>query len=601
MRRVTTVLFVALAVAALAAQQPVLKSGIEPGNSDPAVRAQDDFYRHINGKWLARTEIPADKPLYGAFTQLADQAEADVRTIIETAAADRTRQPGSVAQMVGDMYASFMNEARVEQRGAAPAQAMLAKIDAVTNLDGVAAMAGELSAINAGGPVNVGIDADPKNPAMPIAYMQQGGTALTDRDYYLVDDPKFAEIRAKNRDYLEKIFTLTNRPNAAADAKAVLDFETALARVQWTRVESRDMLKTIRASRPCRRTCRALTGWLGAAAGTRPRGGRHRRQPSFSRASAEAADADAHLAGVARRAASRRPRRTQQAVRYAGHLRQGAQRPPASRAVEAQPSNTTMGMPVGKHVEKTFRPRPRRDAEDGREPGRGPPSITGLEWMTPETKAKALEKLSKFGNKIAYPDKWRDYSGLAIRPDDLLGNVQRAQRFENDYQVGKLNKPVDRTEWEMTPQTVNAYYTPVRNEIVFPAAILQAPFFDFGADDAVNYGGIGAVIGHEIGHGFDDQGRRFDGTGALKDWWVEADEKEFQKRAKMLIEQTTPRCRCPTRTSTASSPSARTSATLGGLVSVTRPARSAGGKPSPRSTRLTGEQRSFAGRRRCGA
>ena len=609
MRRLTSAVSMILAAATLAAQQPVLKSGIEMGNIDPAVRAQDDFYRHINGKWLARTEIPADKPLYGAFSQLADKAEADMRTIIEAAAANPAKQPGSVAQMVGDLYASFMNEARVDQLGATPAQAQLRKIDVITNLDGVATMAGELSSINAGGPVNVGIDADAKNPAMPIVYMQQGGTALPDRDYYLVNDPKFVEIRAKYQEFLEKIFTLTNRPNAAADAKAVLEFETALAKIQWTRVESRDMLKTINkfALESLQREMPGFN-WMAWA---RPQGLDRAVdvivwQPSFFKSFASMAASTPLSTWKAWLAAqyitASAPYLSKPFVDASFELfgktisGQPVLRERWKRAISLV--NTNMGMPVGKlYVEKTFPPdaKARMEKMVANLVEAYRQSITSLDWMTAETKTKALEKLSKFGNKIGYPDKWRDYTGLVVRPDDLVGNVQRAQKFENDYQVAKLNKPVDRTEWEMTPQTVNAYYTPVRNEIVFPAAILQAPFFDFSADDAANYGGIGAVIGHEIGHGFDDQGRRFDGTGALKDWWTEADEREFQKRAKMLVAQYNSVSPLPGMPVNGELTLGENIGDLGGLaISYKAYKLSLGGRPAPTIDGLTGEQRLFA-------
>src|SRR6478672_9504466 len=237
MRRVVTLFSVLLSVVALAAQQPALQSGIDAGNVDPAVRAPDDFYRHVNGKWLARTEIPADKASYGAFVELADKAELDVRTIVEAAGSAPNRQPGSVTQQVGNMYASFMNEARAEQLGAGPVKAELQIIDALSSPQMVAAEAGVLAAINAGGPVHAFIEADAKDPMTPILWMSQGGTSLPDRDYYLVDDPRFADVRAKYQQLLEKLFTLTGRPTAAADAAAVLAFETSLAKVQWTRVE----------------------------------------------------------------------------------------------------------------------------------------------------------------------------------------------------------------------------------------------------------------------------------------------------------------------------------------------------------------------------
>jgi predicted metalloendopeptidase len=611
MRRFLTALGVTLTAAALGAQQPAARqSGIATADIDPAVRAQDDFYRHINGKWLERTEVPADKASYGAFTELADKAEADLRTIIESAAADTTRPAGSVTQQVGDLYASFMNEARAEQLGAAPAKAELAKIDAITTLEGIAAESGYLSAINAGGPINAGVEADAKDPSTTILYLGQGGTSLPDRDYYLLDDPKLAEVRAKYQAYLEKIFTLAGRPDAADAAKSVLAFETALARIQWTRVESRDALKTYN-KLALADLSKEMPGfdWM---AWMRPQGLDRQvnvvvAQPSFFKSLGAMAAAT--------------PLATWKAWLAAQYLTAAApylSKPFADaafdffgRTIMGQPTererwkrgvtlvNGSIGMAVGKlYVEKTFPPaaksRMQRMVDNLLEAYRQ--SITNLDWMTADTKKQALEKLGKFTTKIAYPDKWRDYTGLVIKPDDLLGNVERAQRFETDRQIAKLGKPVDRTEWEMTPQTVNAYYNPLMNEIVFPAAILQAPFFNFDADEAVNYGAIGAVIGHEIGHGFDDQGRHYDGTGALHDWWTDTDAKEFDKRAQKLVAQYNAAEPLPGLHVNGELTLGENIGDLGG-VSIAYKAYKIflAGKPSPTIDGMTGEQRLFAG------
>jgi predicted metalloendopeptidase len=551
MRRVITSVAVVLSVVAAAAQQPAVQSGIETVNINPAVRAQDDFYRHVNGKWLDRTEIPADKASYGSFVELADKAELDVRAILEAAGSAANRPTGSVTQQVGDLYANFLNEARAEQLGATPVKAEVQKIDAINDAEGVAAEAGALAAINAGGPVHAWIEADAKDPGMAVLSIGQGGTALPDRDYYLVDEPRFVDIRSKYQQFLERVFTLAGRPNAAAEAKAVLDFETALARIQWTRVESRDALKTYNKF-AFADLSKEMPGFDWSA-WARPQGFERAvsvviRQPSFMKSFAASVPTTplptlkAWLAAQYLTTAA--PYLSKPFVdasfEFFGRTLSGqpTQRERWKRGVTVV--NNTMGMAVGKlYVEKTFPPAAkarmqqmvRNLLEAYRE------SITTLDWMTPATKTQALDKLGQFTTKIAYPDKWRDYAGLTIKPDDLLGNVERAEKFENDYQVAKLGKKMDRTDWLMTPQTVNAYYEPTQNEIVFPAAIMQPPFFNFSADDAVNYGAIGAVIGHEIGHGFDDEGRHYDGAGALRDWWTESDAKEFEKRGKMLVEQ----------------------------------------------------------------
>jgi putative endopeptidase len=444
-----------------------------------------------------------------------------------------------------------MNEARAEQLGAAPIQAELRKIDGIKSTAELAVESGVLAAINAGGPINGGITADAKDPKTPIVHLGQAGTALPDRDYYLNQDAKYAEIRAGYRDYLQKIFTLAGRPNAAADAATVLDVETELARLQWTRVERRDPVKSYnKYALAALATEMPGFDWMAWA---KPQGFDRAvnvivNEPSFFKGFAAMVPARPLPAWKAWLAAqyltASAPYLSKPFVdahfAFFGKALNGQQELRARWKRGVALVNGNLGMAVGHlYVDQHFPPdakaRMQKMVANLLEAYRQ--SITELDWMTADTKQQALQKLTKFTPKIAYPDKWRDYTGLVIKPDDLIGNVERAQKFENDYQVAKLGKPVDRTEWLMTPQTVNAYYNPLMNEIVFPAAIMQPPFFNFSADDAVNYGGIGAVIGHEIGHGFDDSGRQFDGTGALRDWWTAADAKEFDTRAKMLVAQ----------------------------------------------------------------
>jgi predicted metalloendopeptidase len=610
MKRILTALGLILSVAALSAQQPALKSGIETGNIDSSVRPQDDFYGHIDGRWLARTEIPADRSVYGAFTELADKAEADVRAIIESAARFDSAQRGSVTQQVGDLFKSFMDEARAEQLGAAPVQAQLQKIDSLTTLDAIAAEAGAQSLISAGGPVHAAVTTDAKDPSTTMLHLVQGGTALPDRDYYLQDTANFVEVRNKYQQFLQTVFTLAGRANAEADAKAVLAFETELARIQWTRVESRDAVKTYNKF-AFADLSREMPGFNWAAWARAQGLDRVTHvivmQPSFLESFGTLAPAT--------------PVATLKAWLAAQYLTASApylSKPFVdagfdffSRTLSGQPSqrerwkrgvaliNNQLGMAVGRlYVEKHF-PETAKVRMDGLvtnliEAYRQ--SITTLDWMTPETKKQALEKLARFTPKIGYPTKWREYNGLVIRPDDLLGNIQRAERFESEYQIAKLGKPVDRTEWFMTPQTVNAYYTPRTNEIVFPAAILQAPFFDLAAEDAVNYGGIGAVIGHEIGHGFDDQGSRFDGNGMLRDWWTESDSAEFKKRTAALVAQYNAAEPLPGVHVNGAFTLGENIGDLGGLSIAYKAYKIAlAGRPSPRIDNMTGEQRLFAG------
>jgi predicted metalloendopeptidase len=591
------------------AQQPA-KSGLDLSNMDKSVRAQDDFFRYANGGWLARTEIPPDKPAYGAGAEVSDRAEADLRAIIEEAAANTKRAVGSVAQQVGDLYKSFQDDARVEQLGATPIQAELQKIEALKTAGEMATEAGKLSAIGQVGPVGGYIEADAKNPAETVAYLVQAGTALPDRDFYLKDDATFAQIRSAYQAYLEKVFTLTGRANAAADAKAVLGLETELARIQWTQVDSRDAVKTYnKFALTDLATSMPGFDWMAWA---RPQGLDRARnvivqQPSFFKGFAAMvpttplATWKAWLSAqyISSSAAYLSKPFVDAGFEFFGKTLNGqqAQRPRWKRGVSL--INGNLGEAVGRlYVERHFPPAAKVRMQNliGNLLAAYKQSMTDLDWMTPATRTQALEKLSKFTVKVAYPDKWRDYAGLVIKPDDLVGNIERSQKFENDFQIAKLGKPIDRTAWLMTPQTVNAYYNPLANEIVFPAAILQPPFFQFDADDAVNYGGIGAVIGHEIGHGFDDQGRRFDGTGTLRDWWTPGDEQEFSKRARMLVDQFNTIEALPGLHVNGELTLGENIGDLGGLSIAYKAYQiSLGGKPSPVIDGFTGEQRLFLG------
>jgi len=608
-RRVGLAAFLVSAVAGslLLAQQ---KSGLDPTAFDKSVRAQDDLFRHVNGGWLAKTEIPAERAVYGTFVQLDERAEAHLYALIEELAGDRNRKPGSTAQQVGDLYTSFMNEARLNQAGAAPLKPRLAEVDAVTNAQQLAALLGKLSVIGLPGPVGGFIEADAGDPTKMALYLFQGGTALPDRDYYLKDDAKFADVRTKYVEYLTKVFTLAGRPNAAADAKAVMALETELAKVQWTQVESRDAVKTYN-KYPVEKVVAEMPGFDWAA-WAKPQGIDRTSewvigQPSFFKAFAELVPKtpiDTWKAWVAAQVISMHApflgaEFADARFEFFNKTLSGQQqqRPRWKRGVQLV--NGSMGEALGqlyvaKHFPAASKARMETMIANLIEAYRQ--SITSLDWMTPATRKEALEKLSKFSPKIGYPPKWKSYAGLDIKGEDLLGNVERANRLEHEYQVGRLGKPVDRDEWLMTPQTVNAYYNPVKNEIVFPAAILQPPFFDATADDAVNYGSIGAVIGHEIGHGFDDQGRRFDGDGKLRDWWTPADEAEFQKRAKLLIEQFNAYSPLPGMNVNGELTLGENIGDLGGLsIAYQAYKLSLKGKPAPVIDGLTGDQRFFMG------
>ena len=530
---------------------PAPVSGLDPESFDRSVRPQDDLFHHVNGAWLAKTEIPADKASYGAFDILFDKAQADLRTIVEDADKSAAKTPGSDAQKIGDFYESFMNEARVEELGLTPLKPELDAIEALKTKTDIARHFAHFFKLNLINPMIGYVDGDAQQPTHDILYVYQGGLGLPDRDYYLKNDDKLKEYREKYVAFLTTILRFAGDATPEKSAREIFVLETRLARAHWTNVENRDAVKTYNKVTVADLgkqfpgfDWNAWTTELGVSGIPAVVVS----QPSYVKALAAAVNelpVDAWkpylkaslLNGFA-------PYLNKAVVDaefgfYNTTLRGvKEQQPRWKRAVNTL--NGNMGEMLGKlYVEKHFKPEAKARMEalvaNLREAYRL--GIDKLEWMGLDTKKEAQTKLSKFNPKIGYPNRWRDYSKLEIKKDDLAGNVMRAFLHENTYQLGKAGKPIDPEQWGMTPQTVNAYYNPVRNEIVFPAAILQPPFFNLEADDAVNYGGIGAVIGHEMGHGFDDQGRRFDATGALRDWWTKTDETEYQKRAKVLIEQ----------------------------------------------------------------
>ncbi len=525
-------------------------SGIDTAQFDDSIRAQDDFYRHINGKWLKNHPVPSDKSNYGSFTKLADNAEQQLKAIIEASATKADKQAGSDEQKIGDYYAAFMDEERVDALGLEPLAGELAKIDALEDRGQLGALLAHLSRIG----VNLMpgyIDNDAKDSTQYMVYLFQGGTGLPDRDYYLEDDPKFAEIRTRYQAHIGKMLALAKVDNAEALAADIMALETRLAEKQWTKVDSRDADKTYN-----KYSFDELAGLMpnfdwpafidGTGIGKSP--GIVISQPSFF----EAYDAILNSADLATIKGwlkwnllsdyapfLSKPFVDENFAFYGTTLNGIAElKPRWKRGVDA--TENALGEVLGRlYVAEHFPPeaKARMQVLVGNLVKAYEVSIKDLDWMSAETKTRALEKLSKFTPKIGYPDKWKDYSQLSVKADDLVGNVMRSNQVEHDREVAKLGGPIDRGEWHMTPQTVNAYYNPGMNEIVFPAAILQPPFFDMNADDAVNYGGIGAVIGHEIGHGFDDQGSKYDGDGNLKSWWTDEDRERFEERTKALIAQ----------------------------------------------------------------
>ncbi|QEH34349.1 Neutral endopeptidase [Aquisphaera giovannonii] len=526
------------------------RSGITADGIDASVRAQDDFFRHVNGAWIRRTEIPPDRPMYGSFVQLLEKSEAELRSIIEEAR--KSDAPaGSELRKIGDLYESFLDEERADRLGIEPLRADLAAVDAVTDRPSLLRRVAALQREGVGGFFGISVRTDDKKSDRYILNLSQGGISLPDEAYYR--EGKFRPIREKFLAHVEKMLSLAGVPSPAEAARGVMALETELAAHHWDRVKSRD--RTLSYNKKDRRELASLApgidwpDWLKAAGAPDDLVTEVVvRQPDFLTAASSLireAPLDRWKAWLKWQVIHdsapflSRPF-VEENFAFSGRVLTGApeNRPRWKRGVALV--GGALGEAVGKlYVARNFPPAAKERMKElvanlieaYRE------DISKLEWMGPETRAKALDKLAKFRPKIGYPDRWRDYSSLEIRRDDLVGNVRRAAAFENARNLAKLGKPVDRDEWMMTPQTVNAYYSSGMNEIVFPAAILQPPFFSMDADDAVNYGGIGAVIGHEIGHGFDDQGSKSDGDGNMVSWWTDADREQFEGRTKKLIEQ----------------------------------------------------------------
>jgi putative endopeptidase len=527
-----------------------LRSGIAVDELSPDIRPQDDLFRHVNSRWLAETEIPADRAAHGAFHALRDQAELDVRALAEEAAAGDAPAGGD-ERKVGDLWASFMDADGAEQRDTGPVAGDLADIRALTSVDDLVTLLGRLQRHGTPGLVQWYVDNDGEDATRYIVNLVQGGLGLPDESYYRED--AYAETRAAYVEHVAAMLRLVDEPDAAGAAQRVMALETAVAAGHWTRVDSRDALKTYN-----KRTRAQLDElapglrWDRWLAATEVPGGAFDevvvRQPEALETAGRLLDEiplddwKAWLVFHHVRAAAPflSSRFVDADFAFYGTLLSGIPelRERWKRGVGVIEGG--LGEAVGRlYVARHFPPehKAHMDRLVGWLVEAYRTDIEALDWMSPETRQRALDKLGQFTPKVGYPDRWRDYSALVIEPDDLLGNVRRCDAFETDRNLAKLGGPIDRDEWHMTPQTVNAYYNPGMNEIVFPAAILRWPFFDPDADDAVNFGGIGAVIGHEIGHGFDDQGSRYDGLGNLSDWWTDADREGFDARARMLVAQ----------------------------------------------------------------
>jgi putative endopeptidase len=524
---------------------PAPRSGLDLTWVDRDVRPQDDLFGHVNGRYVRTHEIPADRAQDGAFRTLRDRAEADVRAIIEGA----RDEPGTDARRIADLYASFMDTDRIEALGTAPLQPLLDEATGAPDRAALAGVLGRRLRDERASLFAVFVSTDAKDPSRYLPHLVQSGLGLPDESYYREDT--YAEIRTAYVAHLARLAELVGLP--AGTAETVMELETALAAASWDRVSTRDAEKTYNLMTLDELRAHApqfdWDPWLAAIGG--PEGAFAEvvvMQPSFVAAAAQLwaqRPLEQWKAWLAVRTASSladylTEEIVEQDFAFYGRTLSGTPelRERWKRGVSLVEG--ALGEAVGRlYVERHFpaAAKERMVALVANLVEAYRRSIGELDWMGPATRERALAKLARFTPKIGYPDRWKDYSALEVRADDLVGNVLRAAEWSSDFDLAKIGQPVDRDEWFMTPQTVNAYYHPRMNEIVFPAAILQPPFFDAEADDAANYGGIGAVIGHEIGHGFDDQGSKYDGDGAMTDWWDAADRAEFDRRAQALIEQ----------------------------------------------------------------
>lgn len=524
-------------------------SGLELSGLHPEIAPDVDLFRHVNELWLDAHPIPADKSMYGAFSILAERAERNVRAIIEKA---QTAPEGTLERAVGDAYTSFMDEEAVEARGHQPVHERLKAIDdARDNKDALIQVMAQHERRGVAGLWQMFIDNDPGNPERYIAFVEQGGITLPDESYYR--EEQFGPLREAFVRHLESVATILGLPEPAQFAQRVMEVETRIAQTHWDQVRCRDAVATYNLTSLA--SWREMTTGFDVDAWLLTLGVDATavdevviRQPSAVASWPELwndLDAEALADWM-----------SWQVIRsLSGYLSSDlveAHFDFFGRTLSGTPElrarwkrgvgfvESVLGEAVGKlYVEEHFPPDAKAQMDElvGYLMEAYRQSIQGLEWMSDATKARALEKLETFNPKVGYPKKWRDYSGLNVRADDLIGNLEASAEFEFQRELGKLGRPLDRDEWFMTPQTVNAYYNPGFNEIVFPAAILQYPFFDPERDAAANYGAIGAVIGHEIGHGFDDQGSRFDGDGRLADWWTPEDRERFESLTKSLVEQ----------------------------------------------------------------
>jgi putative endopeptidase len=521
--------------------------GVDLSGMDKTANPGDSWYQYVNGTWDKNAQIPADKSSWGGFAVLADRSEQRTHELIEAIAAQPAAK-GTNEQKIGDLYRSFMDEAAIEKAGIDPLKPYLARIAAIRTQTDLAAAFAEASRTGVGGPIGAGVQQDLKNNSLYVVYIGQGGLGLPDRDYYL--EAKFEPIRQKYLQHLAAEMKLVGIPDADARAQRVFDLEKQIAQTHWTRAEGRQTEKLYNPMTPAELAQRAPGfEWATFFQGTGLAG-----QQKVIVAQPSAIEGAAKLVASAPIDTWKDYLTVRTIGATAGVLPKafvdenfafnqvltGTPQLPVRWKRGVGLVNAALGEAVGQaYVARYFTPETKAKADelvhnliramDAR--------LANLTWMAPETKAKARAKLAAFTPKIGYPDKWRDYSALEIVPGDLVGNALRVRAFNYNRQLKKMGQPVDKSEWFMTPMTVNAYANPLMNEVVFPAAILQPPFFDPNADPAVNYGAIGAVIGHELSHHFDDQGRKYDPQGNLSDWWTASDIERFKVGTDKVVAQ----------------------------------------------------------------
>lgn len=580
--------------------------GFDLAGRDMSVSPGQSLFDHANGEYMRRLTIPPERSTFGAWEILDDLNQARLRALVEAAAADTTAE--GPRRQIGAAYRAFMDEARIESLGAQPLARELDAVRKARSRSDIARLMGATTSGFGQGTFNAAIWDDSKAPTRYAVYLFQGGITLPDRDYYL--QPGFEPQRKAYQAYIAKMLTLANWPNPEAAAEAILAKETEIARVSWTSAQRRDDDKTYNpyTVAELRRLAPGFD-WKayleGAGLGAVPRvvAAENTAFPKIAAiyGRSDMATLKAWLAFTIIDQGAPYLSKAFVDARFAfrGTALSGTQalRPRWKRGVAQVEGD--LGEALGKlYVEAYFpaRNKAAMEALVGDLKTAMGQRIRSLDWMGPETKTKALEKLSKFSVKIGYPDRWRDYSALKIDDQDAYGNAERAAAFEWNRRVARLNQPVDRAEWEMTPSTINAYYLSTKNEIVFPAAILQPPFFDIDGDPAVNYGAIGATIGHEITHGFDDQGRKSDGDGRLSEWWTPEDEAKFTAQAQKLGAQYSAVEVLPGAKINGDLTMGENIADLGGLIMALDAYKlSLKGRPAPVLDGLTGEQRVFLG------